>query len=62
MAVLSDVALPRVDVSGSTIAYSEAGDAEAPLALFCTEIRLRPIYGGISFRWLRRLRIALRRI
>ena len=34
MTVLSDVALPQVHVLGSTIAYREAGDREAPVALF----------------------------
>ena len=34
MTVLSDVALPQVNVLGSTIAYREAGDREAPVALF----------------------------
>jgi haloalkane dehalogenase len=34
MTVLSDVALPQVDVLGSTMAYREAGDSEAPVALF----------------------------
>jgi haloalkane dehalogenase len=34
MTVLPDVALPQVNVLGSTIAYREAGDHEAPIALF----------------------------
>jgi haloalkane dehalogenase len=34
MTVLSDVALPRVNVLGSTMAYREAGDPKAPVALF----------------------------
>jgi haloalkane dehalogenase len=34
MTVLSDVALPKVDVLDSTVAYREAGDPEAPVALF----------------------------
>jgi haloalkane dehalogenase len=34
MTVVSDVALPQVNVLGSTIAYREAGDPEAPVALF----------------------------
>jgi haloalkane dehalogenase len=34
MTVISDVALPQVNVLGSTIAYREAGDREAPVALF----------------------------
>jgi haloalkane dehalogenase len=34
MIVLSDVALPKVDVLDSTVAYREAGDPEAPVALF----------------------------
>ena len=34
MTVLSDVALPQVHVLGSTMAYREAGDREAPVALF----------------------------
>jgi haloalkane dehalogenase len=34
MTVLSDVALAQVNVLGSTMAYREAGDREAPVALF----------------------------
>jgi haloalkane dehalogenase len=34
MTVLSDVALSKVNVLGSTIAYREAGDREGPVALF----------------------------
>jgi haloalkane dehalogenase len=34
MTVLPDVALPHVDVLNSTMAYREAGDPEAPVALF----------------------------
>src|SRR6185503_3883898 len=34
MTVPSDVSLPQVDVLGSTMAYREAGDREAPVALF----------------------------
>jgi haloalkane dehalogenase len=34
MTVLSDLALPQVNVLGSTMAYREAGDREAPVALF----------------------------
>ncbi len=34
MTVLSDVALPHVNVVDSTMAYREAGDREAPVALF----------------------------
>jgi haloalkane dehalogenase len=34
MTVLSDVALPQVNVLGSTMAYREAGHPEAPVALF----------------------------
>jgi haloalkane dehalogenase len=34
MITLTDVALPQVNVLGSTIAYREAGDREAPVALF----------------------------
>ncbi|MBV8631289.1 MAG: haloalkane dehalogenase [Silvibacterium sp.] len=34
MTVLSDVALPQIDVLGSKMAYREAGDPEAPVALF----------------------------
>ncbi len=34
MTVLTDVALPQVNVLDSTIAYREAGDTEAPVALF----------------------------
>jgi haloalkane dehalogenase len=34
MTVLSDVALPQVNVLGSTMAYREAGDREATVALF----------------------------
>jgi len=34
MTVLTDVALPQVNVLGSTMAYREAGDRQAPVALF----------------------------
>jgi len=34
MTVLSDVALPHIDVLDSTMAYRDAGDREAPVALF----------------------------
>ncbi len=34
MTVLSDVALPQINVLGSSMAYREAGDREAPVALF----------------------------
>ena len=34
MSVLSDVTLPKVNVLGSTMAYREAGDREAPVVLF----------------------------
>ena len=34
MTVLTDVALPQVNVLGSTMAYREAGNHEAPVALF----------------------------
>jgi haloalkane dehalogenase len=34
MTVLSDVALPQTEVLGSTMAYREAGDRDAPVALF----------------------------
>jgi len=34
MTTLTDVALPKVNVLGSTMAYREAGDREAPVALF----------------------------
>ena len=34
MTVLYDVALPKVNVLGTTMAYREAGNAEAPVALF----------------------------
>jgi haloalkane dehalogenase len=34
MTTLTDVALPQLNVLGSTMAYREAGDREAPVALF----------------------------
>ena len=34
MTVLSDVALQQINVLGSTMAYREAGDSAAPVALF----------------------------
>ena len=34
MTVLTDVALPQVNVLGSTMAYREAGNPKAPVALF----------------------------
>jgi hypothetical protein len=53
MTVLSDVALNKVKVLDSTMAYREAGDPEAPVTLFCTGTLPPPIYGGISSRWFR---------
>jgi haloalkane dehalogenase len=34
MTILSDIALPHINVLGSTMAYREAGSSEAPVALF----------------------------
>ena len=34
MTILSDIALPQINVLGSTMAYREAGSSEAPVALF----------------------------
>jgi len=34
MTVLADIALPQINVLDSTMAYREAGDREAPVALF----------------------------
>lgn len=34
MSVLTDVALPQINLLGSTMAYREAGDREAPVTLF----------------------------
>ena len=34
MTVLSDIALPQVTVLDSTMAFRQAGDPEAPVALF----------------------------
>jgi haloalkane dehalogenase len=34
MTVLSDIALPQLQVLGSTMAYREAGDRQSPIALF----------------------------
>jgi haloalkane dehalogenase len=34
MTIIADVALPQLNVLGSTMAYREAGDREAPVALF----------------------------
>jgi haloalkane dehalogenase len=34
MIVLTDIFLPHVNVLGFTMAYREAGDREAPVALF----------------------------
>jgi haloalkane dehalogenase len=34
MTTLADIALPQVNILGSTMAYREAGDREAPVALF----------------------------
>jgi haloalkane dehalogenase len=34
MTVLTDIALPQISVLGSSMAYREAGDREAPVALF----------------------------
>ena len=54
MTVRSDVVLPQVNVLGSTMAYREAGNLEAPVALFLhgnptSSIGL-PIMSGISMR------------
>ena len=62
MTVLTDVALPQVNVLGSTMAYREAGNHEAPVALSCTGIRPHRTYGVTSFPWLHRWRIASPRI
>ena len=34
MDVISDIALPKLNVLDSTMAYREAGDREAPVAFF----------------------------
>ena len=62
MTVRSDVVLPQMNVLGSTMAYREAGNPEAPVALLSARARPRRTYGGISFRWLHRRRIASHRI
>ena len=62
MTNVNDVALPQVNILESTMAYREAGDREAPVALFCTEIRPRRTCGGMSFHTLLRWRIASHRI
>jgi len=63
MTVLSDVSLPQINVLGTTMAYREAGDREAPVALFSTRgTRPRRTYGGMSCHWLLRWRIVSRRI
>jgi hypothetical protein len=49
MKVPYDVVLPQLNVLGSTMAYREAGDREAPVAFFCTAIQLLHTFGGISF-------------
>ena len=54
MSVLTDVALPQVNVLGSTMAYREAGDREAPVALFLHGNQPRPTFGEMFCRtWLR---------
>ena len=62
MTIRFDVVLPQVNVLGSTIAYWEAGDREAPTTLFLHGNPTRRIYGGISLRSLRPWRIASHRI
>lgn len=62
MTVLNDVALRQIAVLDSTMAYREAGNPDSPTALFCTETRLRPTYGGTSSRSLRPWHIASRPI
>ena len=62
MTVRSDVVLPQVNVLGSTMAYREGGIWRHLSRFFCTGTRPRHTYGGISFRWLHRLRIASHRI
>jgi hypothetical protein len=54
MTTLIDVALPKVNILGSTMAYREAGDRESSVVLFCTGIRPRRTCGGMSFHTLRR--------
>jgi haloalkane dehalogenase len=34
MTIPSDIALPHINVLNSTMAYREAGDSEAPVAIF----------------------------
>ena len=62
MKVPYDVVLPQVSVLGSTMAYREAGNPDAPVALFLHGTRPRRTYGGMSFPWLHRQRIASHRI
>jgi hypothetical protein len=62
MTSLIDVALPQVNVLGSTMTYREAGNRDAPVALFLPGIRPRRMCGGMSFHTLRRWHIASRRI
>jgi len=53
MTTLNDVTLTQVAVLDSTMAYRDVGSPIHPRRSSCTEIRLRRISGGISFRWLR---------
>ena len=62
MTVLSDVVLPKVSVLGSTMAYRKVEIPRHRSRFFCTGTQPRRTFGGISFRWLRRWRIASRRI
>ena len=59
MKVPYDVVLPQVSVLGSTMAYREATHRSR---FFCTGTRPRRTYGGMSFPWLHRQRIASHRI
>ena len=62
MTVPCDVELPQVSVLGSTMAYRQAGNPDAPAALFLQGTRPRRTYGGMSFPRLHRQRIASHRI
>jgi hypothetical protein len=62
MKVPYDVVLPQVSVLGSTMAYREAGNPDATVALFCTGTRPRRTYGcslALAFTTCRRIILML---
>ena len=61
MRVPYDVELPQVSVLGSTMATGKRETRTHRSRFFCTGTRPRRTYGGMSFPWLHRQRIASHR-